>query len=150
MPVGQFFAALHTAKIRFLIVGGTAASLHGAPMATIDVDIWIDLPERQYVRLLAIAKKLGAEILSENVICLRGDQRVDFLYRIDGLASFATEWKKAAKMTWVGQPVKVLPLDRIIRSKEISNRPKDLIQLPALRDYAACGKIYRISKKPKG
>ena len=150
LPVGELFASLDAAKIRFLIVGGTAASLHGAPMATIDVDIWIDLPERRYVRLLAIAKKLGAEILRGNVICLRGDHRVDFLYRIDGLASFATEWKRAERMIWVGQPVKVLPLARIIRSKEVSNRPKDLIQLPALREYATCRKIARIGRRRKG
>ena len=76
-------------------------------------------------------------------IDLRDDQRVDFIYRIDGLASFATEWRRAMKMIWTGQVVKVLPLARVIRSKEISNRPKDPIQLPALRDYLACLEIAR-------
>jgi hypothetical protein len=149
LPTGELLAALHAEKVRFLIVGGTAATLHGVPMATLDIDIWVDLPERQYVRILALAKQIGAEILSGNVISLRGDQRVDFLYRISGLASFATEWKRAIKMTWAGEPVKVLPLDRIIRSKEISNRPKDLIQLPALRDYLACSEVARINKPRK-
>lgn len=107
-------------------------------MATVDVDIWIDLPERQYDRVLAIARRLGADILSGNVLGLRDEQRVDFLYRIDGLATFATEWKRSAKMNWSGQSVRVLSLARVIRSKEISNRPKDIIQLPALRDYLAC------------
>jgi hypothetical protein len=110
-------------------------------MATVDVDIWVDLGTREYVRVLAIAQRLNAEILSGNVICLSGDQRVDFLYHIDGLASFATEWKKAETMLWAGQKTKVLPLARVIRSKEASNRPKDLIQLPALRDYLACLKV---------
>ena len=122
--------------------------LHGAPMATVDVDIWVDLPERQYVRIFAIAEKLGAVVLSRNVIGLRNDQRVDFLYRVDGLASFATEWKRGVKMVWAGQTVKVLPLSRVIQSKTISNRPKDLIQLPALRDYEACFKA--AGRKRKG
>jgi len=148
-PVGELFAALHTAKIRFLIVGGTAAVLHGAPMATVDVDIWVDLSTRQYTRILAIGQRLGANILSANVLGLRDDQRVDFLYRIDGLASFTTEWRRAEKMTWAGQPVKVLPLSRVIRSKEISNRPKDVIQLPALRDYLACVDVTRPTKARK-
>lgn len=46
LPVGELLAALHVAKIRFLIVGGTGAVLHGVPMATVDVDIWVDLGKR--------------------------------------------------------------------------------------------------------
>ncbi len=121
--------------------------LQGAPIATIDTDIWVDVPVRQYVRILAIGQRLGANILSGNVLGLRDDQRVDFLYRIDGLASFATEWKRAEKLIWVGQPVKVLPLERIIRSKEAANRAKDQLALPALRDYLACKKVVRPKKK---
>jgi hypothetical protein len=145
-PIHELLAALEAAKIRFLIVGGTAAVLHGVPMATVDTDVWVDLPVRQYVRVLEIGKRLGASILSGNVLGLRDDHRVDFLYRIDGLASFATEWKRAVKLTWTGVHVRVLPLERVIRSKEASNRPKDLIQLPALRDYLACQKISRTKR----
>jgi hypothetical protein len=121
--------------------------LHGVPVCTVDADIWVDLPVRQYVRILAIGQKIGANILSGNVLGLRNDQRVDFLYRIDGLASFATEWKRADKMIWAGQPVKVLPLERIIRSKEVANRDKDLLALPTLRTYLACKKAIRRKKK---
>jgi hypothetical protein len=145
-PIHELLAALGAAKIRFLVVGGTAAVLHGAPIATVDTDIWVDLSVRQYVRILEIGKRLGAAILSGNVLGLRDDHRVDFLYRIDGLSSFATEWKRAEKMVWAGVSVKVLPLARVIRSKEISNRPKDLIQLPALRDYLACKKVARLKR----
>jgi hypothetical protein len=121
--------------------------LHGAPIATVDTDIWVDLPVRQYVRILTIGQRLGANILSGNVLGLRDDHRVDFLYRINGLASFVTEWKRGEDMTWAGQQVKVLPLERIIRSKEVANRDKDLIALPALRDYLACKNLTRRKKK---
>ena len=135
--MGELIAALHAEKIRFLIVGMSAAVLHGAPMATVDTDFWIDLPVRQYGRVLAIAQRIGANILSGNVLGLRDDQRGDFICRIDGLASFNTEWKRASAFQWAGQEVRVLPLARVIRSKEISNRPKDLATLPVLRDYLA-------------
>lgn len=139
--MGELIAELHAEKIRFLIVGMSAAVLHGAPMATVDTDLWIDLPVRQYVRVLAIAQRIGASILSGNVLGLRDDQRVDFIYRIDGLASFNIEWKRAPALQWAGQEVRVLPLARVIRSKEISNRPKDLATLPVLRDYLASQKL---------
>ena len=142
-PVGELLEALHSEKIRFLIVGMTSAVLHGAPCATVDTDIWIDLPVRQYVRVLAIAQRLGANILSGSVIGLRDDHRIDFIYLISGLASFATEWKRAVPMEWAGSVVKVLPLDRLIRTKEASGRPKDLIHLSVLRDFLASKKVLR-------
>ena len=49
-------------------------------------------------------------------------------------------------MVWAGQPVKVLPLERLIRSKEAAGRPKDLVQLPVLRDFLASAKIARRRK----
>ena len=110
-------------------------------MATVDTDIWVDLPVRQYVRILALAQRIGARILSGSVLGLRDDQRVDFIYKIDGLASFSTEWKRATEITWAGLTVKVLPLARVIRSKEISNRPKDLAALPTLRACLASQKL---------
>lgn len=119
----------------------TAAVLQGAPFATVNTDIWIDLPARQYVRVLAIAQRLGARILSGNVIGLRDDHRIDFIYQIAGLASFATEEKRAVKLEWAGVELKVLPLARVIRSKEAAGRPKDLAQLPVLRDYLASLKL---------
>ena len=139
--MGELLAELHAEKIRFLIVGMSAAVIQGAPMATVDTDLWIDLPARQYVRILAIAQRIGASILSGSVLGLRDDHRVDFIYRIDGLSSFGTEWKRAPSLTWAGQEVRVLPLARVIRSKEVSNRPKDLATLPVLRDYLASTRI---------
>ncbi len=135
--------ALHAEKIRFLIVGLTSAVLQGAPCSTVDTDIWVDLPVRQYVRILTIAQRLGANILSGCVIGLRDDHRIDFIYRIDGLSAFRTEWKRAIPLIWAGVEVKVLPIERLISSKEVANRPKDLIHLAVLRDFAKSKKLLR-------
>lgn len=121
----------------------SAAVLQGAPVMTRDADLWVDLPERQYVRLLAIGQKLGASILARTVMELADETRVDFLFRVDGIASFATEWRRAVRMEWAGQPVRVLRLDRVIRSKEFVGRPKDIAQLPVLKDILATRKIVR-------
>ena len=97
-PIVNSLAALHKAMIRFLIVGGTVAVLQGAPIATIDTDIWLKHAGSPIRLILTIGQRLQANILSGSVSGLRDDQRVDFLYRIDGLASFATEWKRAEKL----------------------------------------------------
>ncbi len=111
----------------------SAAILQGTPATTLDTDIWVDLPERQYVRLLDLAQKLDATILARTVIALSDDSLVNFLYRVDGLQTFDAEWKRAVRLTWNGTEVAVLPLTRIIKSKVFCARPKDTAHLPLLR-----------------
>jgi hypothetical protein len=93
-----------------------------------------DLPERQYMRVINIARSLGAEMVANTVVELNDGALVNFLYRVDGLASFRTEAKRAVQITWLGATVKVLPLDRLIKSKEVVARLKDLAHLPILRE----------------
>jgi hypothetical protein len=119
----------------------TAAILQGVPATTLDADFWIDLPERQGIRLLNLCTRLGARVIANTVVALEDDTLVNFLYRVDGLASFATEARRALVMEWLGMKVKVLPLARVIRSKEFVGRPKDLAHLPLLRDVLAAGSI---------
>jgi len=119
----------------------TAAILEGVPATTLAADLWIDLAEREYIRVLNLGAKLGARILANTVIALTDDTLVNFLYRIDGLASFRTEARRALELDWLGEKVKVIPLERIIRSKEIVARPKDLAHLPLLRDVLAATRL---------
>jgi hypothetical protein len=112
----------------------SAALLQGRTSRDLDTDLWIDLPERQYIRVLNLCVKLGATVLANTVVALSDDTLVNFLYRVDGLASFGTEARRAVELDWMGGKVKVLSLERIIRSKEFLKRPKDLAHLPILRE----------------
>jgi hypothetical protein len=57
---------------------------------------------------------------------------VNFLYRVDGLLSFGREFRRARRLKWLGTMVAVLPLARIVQSKRVVGRPKDLAHLPLL------------------
>ena len=111
----------------------SAAVLQGVPATTLDTDIWIDLPEREYVKVLAVCRRLGGETLARTVVALRDDTLVNFLYRVDGLGAFKIEAKRAVRLRWFGMKIDVLPLESIIRSKEAVGREKDLAHLPLLR-----------------
>ena len=124
----------------------SGAILQGVPATTLDTDLWIDLPERQYMLPINLAIRLGGEMVRQTVVVLRDGALVNFLYRVDGLASFATEWKRAVEVTWCGGPTKVVGLDRIIRSKEFVGRDKDIAHLPLLKRVLAARKIARISR----
>lgn len=119
----------------------TAAILQGTPATTLDTDIWIDLPERQYVRLLSLCQELGAEILAQTVVALEDGSLINFIYRVDGLASFATEYRRAVRLQWLEESVRVLPLTSVLKSKRFIGRPKDLAHIPLLEQTIKANKL---------
>lgn len=46
-------------RIRYLVVGGMAVNLHGIPRLTADLDVMIDLSEKNIVKTLGQVKALG-------------------------------------------------------------------------------------------
>ena len=110
----------------------SAAILQGVPATTLDTDLWIDLPSRQYIRVLNLCRRLGATILANTVVELTDGSLVNFLYEVHGLRSFGCEYKEAKRLHWLGAKVAVLPLERICVSKRFVGRPKDLAHLPLL------------------
>jgi hypothetical protein len=131
-PLTALFGSLQAEKIRFMIVGMSAAIMQGAPGTTLDYDIWVDLPPRAYIRVVNICRGLGAEVFSNQFVELNG-LPIDFVYEPNGLKSFRTELRGAIRMDWQGIEVAVLPLKRIIAAKEFIGRDKDLAHLPILR-----------------
>jgi hypothetical protein len=109
-----------------------AAVRQGAPITTIDYDFWVRLPERQYVRILAIVQRQGGTILARTFYELSDGTQVNAIFEPDGLKSFETEYKLSSVAMLAGQRVRVLPLRRVIASKRASGRDKDLAVLPIL------------------
>ena len=135
--------ALQEARIRFQVVGMSSAVLQGVPLMTLDTDLWIDLPERQYMRVMNICAALGAQLNAKTVVTLEDGTLINFLYHVDGLASFGTEWRRAVSVELRGLKVKALPVERLIKSKELIRRPKDVAHLPYLYDFLAEKKLPR-------
>ena len=115
----------------------SAAILQGCPATTLDTYLWVDLPSRQYIRVLNLCRGLGATVRTNTVVELGDGSIVNFLYRIDGLLSFRSEFKRACRLKWLGTEVKVLPLERILHSKKVVARPKDLAHVPLLEQTIA-------------
>ena len=112
-----------------MLAGMTAANLQGVLESTIDVDVWIDLPSRQYMRVINICRKLEATVQSPNKIYLADDTPVDFIYKVDGLKSFDHESRGAKWMAFHGLKIRVLPLERIRKSKQSVGRDKDKLHI---------------------
>jgi hypothetical protein len=125
----------------------SGAILQGVPATTLDTDIWIDLPSRQYITVLNLCRRLGASIRANTVVELTDGSLVNFLYRVDGLRSFAAEYRRALRIQWLSFEVAVLPLDRIYLSKRSVGRPKDLAHLPLIKQVLQIRKQVAKSSK---
>ncbi len=149
----EILAALERHGVRYVIIGGLAATLHGSPVMTTDADI---CPARERDDLERLARALvelrarirtpsvpeglvfacDATFLSRIEVALNlttkfGDLDLSFIP--SGTSGFADLRQRAVPISLMGRPVAVASLADVIRSKEAANRPKDQIVLPALR-----------------
>lgn len=132
-PLCAFLKALREEGIDCILIGSMAAIRQGAPLMTVDFDFWVRLPERQYVRLLTIVQRQGGTIRARTLYELSDGTQVNAIFNPDGLRSFDAEWKNCTVSKLEGMPVRVLPLTRVIASKQASGRDKDLAVLPILK-----------------
>lgn len=118
----------------------SAAIAQGVMATTLDVDIWIDLAPRQYMRLLNLARKLGATIAANTVIYLEDGTPVNFVYEVTGLGSFSSETRGAKPVRIQDHAVPVLALQKIIKSKQAIGRDKDKLHILQIQEFLRCGR----------
>jgi hypothetical protein len=138
-------------KVRFMVVGLSAATLQGAPVVTQDVDLWFEnLGELKMSRAL---QEVGAAYVPPSnsnppMLAGTGAELFDIVIRMDGMGTFADEIKNCVEIPLGRQKLKVLSLERILASKIAANRAKDKLTIPVLRDaLAATQSVQRRAKK---
>jgi hypothetical protein len=133
----RLLESLLSHKIRFMVVGLSAAALQGAPVVTEDVDLWFD--DLSDPKIMQALVKVGAAYIppfgyNPPMLGGAGSEPFDVVVRMNGLGEFADEWKRAIKIKVGRLWLKVLPLERILASKQAANRPKDRRVIPVLQN----------------
>lgn len=121
-----------------MIIGMAAAIAQGVLGSTLDIDVWVDLPPRQYMRVLNVSRRCGATIGANTVVYLADGTPVNFVYEVTGLGSFRSERRHAHSLELRGARVAVLDLKRIAKSKRAIGRAKDLLHLRLIADFQRC------------
>ena len=69
----EMLSALSAAGVRFLVVGAHALAAHGAPRATGDLDIWVDVSRENAARVLEALGHFGAPLFDLTIddLCAR-------------------------------------------------------------------------------
>jgi len=146
------FAALERHGVRYVLIGGLAAILHGAPHVTTDADVVPELGRENLDRLSEALKELNARIrvagepegipfdhsgesLSRvqtwNLVTDRGN--LDITFVPSGTRGYDDLARDARMVEIRGMQVPVASLADVIRSKEAAGREKDRLVLPVLR-----------------
>ena len=155
LPVSEselrLLASLLRHRIRFLVVGLSAAALQGAPVVTEDIDLWFE--DLSDPKLALALRSVGAAYvppfgLNPPMLGGPGSELFDVVIRMDGLDAFGEEWKRALNVKVGKLRLKVLPLDRILASKQAANRPKDQPVIPVLRNALLAVQSRRKKRTP--
>ena len=143
----ELLDALLAAEVEFVVVGGLAAVLHGAPLVTSDVDIVHRKTPENIARLLSVLLPLHARA--------RGDRRVlpptESALAGRGHILLDTDWGAVDVLCEIGdgqdyewllsrseliergdRSVRIVSLPALIELKRAANRPKDRLAIPVL------------------
>ena len=150
MSFASMLGGLAKKKIRFVVIGGVAAAVHGSARVTNDLDICYDAADPGNVAALAmllakwnaylrgIEKDLpfimdertlrGAPIMT--LTTTEGD--IDVMDRVAGVGDYDAARKHSERITALGVSFRVLDLPSLIKAKRAAGRPRDFDHLPEL------------------
>ncbi len=147
-PVARLLEALEAEKIRYMLIGMSAAIVQGVMETTLGVDLWIDLPPRQDMRVQNIARRIGASMGANTVAYLEDGTPVNFVFgEVTGLGPFNCELRHISALRFHGKRIPVLKLERILISKEATRRDKDLAHIVQIRELLRCRRA--LSRRPR-
>ncbi|HZF56510.1 MAG TPA: hypothetical protein VE093_48175 [Polyangiaceae bacterium] len=148
-PTERILADLLDADIEFIVVGGLAAVLMGAPVVTFDLDIVHHRTPENVDRLLALLLRHGAYHRldlanrrlppTRDALLGRGhvnlavrDAKLDVLCEIEQEAGYDEILGDTEAVPFHGRTLRVLGLQRLIQAKAAAGRPKDHMVIPIL------------------
>ena len=140
---------LRDAHVEFCLIGGLAVAIQSKPRATEDIDLLVLMEEQQIQSLIDLLKKRFSIIHGKNVMHLdnaticrivlassadnaAGVVVVDFLLADHEI--YREALRNPISLTIDGVTIPLACPENLIRMKELSNRPQDLLDIAALKE----------------
>ena len=150
--LGELLGALLDGGVEFILVGGGAAVVHGAPITTQDVDIVHRRGDDNVDRLCAVLKSLdariadpgGRDLTPSRDALLGGGQhhlrtrlgRLDVLGALHDGRGYGELVATADTVDFDGRELRVVDLQTLIDIKAGTGRARDRIVVPILLELA--------------
>ena len=128
------FRSFQRHDVKYVVIGGIAAILHGVPRATFDLDILIEATADNTKRLLDALLDAGLgsaslttarDLLANEITIFKDRVRLDVQTSTPGIA-FADAWQHRKTMSYQGQEFFILSKEDLIASKRAAGRKVDL------------------------
>ena len=148
--LSEILEGLLEAGVDFILVGGLAAVIQGAPVTTMDVDIVQSQSPENIARLLAfltsveaVHRRLDDKLIEPKERDLSGKGHVllttrigplDVLAVIEGGRSYEDLLAHTVEIDFRGHTLRVLDLKTLVELKKTSTDPKDKQRLPVLKE----------------
>jgi hypothetical protein len=145
----EILKVLSRHEVEYILVGGVAAILEGAPVSTFDLDVVFLKTAENLERLLPALLELDAVYFdpagrrfvpdADKLASFRMHRLVTSLGSLDVMETIGAGLSYADLISHTrlseveGIQIRILCLETIIRSKEQANRDKDRATLPVLR-----------------
>lgn len=161
-PFIRTIDALNATDVRYVIVGGFAAYLHGSRRVTVDLDIVVDLAEPEARKAIEALLSIGMQsrIPVDPLSFAKADERkkwrdekqmlvftmldptnpgfvVDLF--IDSPTDFEQFNRRSQTKTIDGHTVRICSIEDLIAMKEKAGRPQDLSDVQTLKRIQAMG-----------
>lgn len=155
-PFLRIFRSLNTAAVRYVVVGGFAAVMHGNNRFTADVDLIIDLNPVEARKAIEAILSLGfksripvdpfhfADPVERNSWVKEKNMKVfsfldptSPLFAVDIFADppmeFEALYDRSLSLTFEDVEIRICSLDDLIEMKQRSGRPQDLLDIENLQ-----------------
>jgi hypothetical protein len=152
----RLLGALVDRDVRFVVVGGVAATLHGSARLTSDLDVVYDRSRENLERIEKALEPLvpylrgappglpfrfDADTIQRglNFTLITTAGPIDFLGEMAGVGNYAAVAPRSDEVTLFGFRCRCIQLDALIAAKRAAGRPKDLevvAELESLRDLS--------------
>lgn len=139
----EFIALLNKNKVRYLVIGGYAVTVHGYPRYTKDLDVWVHAEPKNADRVLAALSEFGFGSLAleasdftepDHIIQLGyPPNRIDILTTPVGI-DFETCYARRKRVKLSGVMVNFIDLENLKRNKKAAGRTQDKLDLENLEE----------------
>lgn len=128
------FRSFQHHDVRYVVIGGVAAILHGVPRATFDLDILIEATPENARRLLTALLDAGLataaltnvdDVLANEITVFQDRIRIDVQTSTPGIR-FENAWANRVTLAYQGQEFQVASKGDLIASKRAAGRSVDL------------------------
>ena len=137
----DLLAAFDASGIRYLVVGGIAVAYHGEPRFTKNLDLLVHVEPGEQLKLFQVLQDFGApvsiitpeELLLDDFVFHFGSPpwRIDILTSAPGV-DFEMAYRDRVKMNLGSYAADCISKAWLIKAKQASGRPQDLLDLEGL------------------